>query len=134
MLRRAFLAAVALLLTRRLSSAQQRPSGEQTVPEVLNIQGLITQTLRIATRVEDGAEQMLREAASRAFGRIEVPNVRLRDLAPARVPDLFIGQGSLSILLLTVLQIAKTADGQIIVTRQAVEKSLREHCPLYPFC
>ena len=54
MLRRAFLAAVALLLTGRLSNGQQRPTGEQTVPEVLNVQGLITQALRVATRVEEG--------------------------------------------------------------------------------
>jgi len=134
MLRRVFLAAAALLLTGRLSRAQQPPSGERTVPEVLNVQGLIGQALRIATRVEDGAEQMLREAAARAFGRIEVPNVRLRDLPPPRVPDLFTGQGNLPILLLTVLQAAKTAEGQIVVTRQAVEQSLKERCPLYPFC
>jgi hypothetical protein len=134
MLRRAFLAAVALLLTGRFSYAQQRPTGEQTVPEVLNIQGLITQALRVALRVEEGAEQMLRQAADQAFRRIEVPNVRLRELSPARFPDLFVGQGNLPILLLTVLEAAKTADGQIIVTRRAVEQSLREHCPLYPFC
>jgi hypothetical protein len=134
MLRRAFLAAVALLLTGRLSRAQQRPTGEQTVPEVLNIQGLITRALRVATRVEEGAEQLLRRAADQAFGRIEVPNVRLRDLPPARFPDLFVGQGNLPILLLAVLEAAKTAEGQIIVTRRAVEQSLREHCPLYPFC
>jgi len=134
MLRRAFLAAVALLLTGRLSNAQQRPTGEQTVPEVLNVQGLITQALRVATRVEEGADQVLREAAARAFGRIEVPNVRLKDLPPPRFPDLFISQANLAVLLLTVLQAAKTAEGQIIVTRQAVEQSLREHCPLYPFC
>jgi hypothetical protein len=54
MLRRAFLAAVALLLTGRMSRAQQRPTGEQTVPEVLNIQGLVTQALRVAVRVEEG--------------------------------------------------------------------------------
>jgi hypothetical protein len=77
---------------------------------------------------------MLRQAADQAFRRIEVPNVRLRDVSPARFPDLFVGQGNLSILLLTVLERAKTAEGQIILTRQAVEQSLREHCPLYPFC
>ncbi|WP_315763632.1 hypothetical protein [Bradyrhizobium sp. SZCCHNS2005] len=134
MLRRAFLAAVALLLTGRLSRAQQRPTGEQTVPEVLNIQGLITQVLRVATRVEDGADQMLREAVARQFRIVEVPNVRVRDVSPGKFPDLLVGQGNLSILLLTVLEVAKTAEGQIIVTRQAVERSLREHCPLYPFC
>ena len=134
MLRRAFLAALALILTGRISSAQQRPTGEQTVPQVLNVQGLITQALRVATKVEDGAEQMLREVAARAFGIIEVPNVKLKDLSPVRVPDLFTGQGNLPILLLTVLQAAKTAEGQIVVTRQAVEQSLKERCPLYPFC
>ncbi|SEN40999.1 hypothetical protein [Bradyrhizobium sp. OK095] len=134
MLRRAFLAAAALLLTGRLSSAQQRPTGEQTVPRVLNVQGLISRTLSIATTVEEGAEQMLRGAVAEAFGKIEVPNVALKDLPMSRFPDLFTGQGNLSVLLLTVLQTAKTKGGQIIVTRQVVEESLKEHCPLYPFC
>lgn len=134
MFRRAFLAAVALLLTGRLSRAQQRPTGEQTLPQVLNVQGLITRTLSVATIVEEGAEQMLRGAVMQAFVKIEVPNVALKDLSPPRFPDVFTGQGNLSILLLTILQTAKTAGGQIIVTRRVVEQSLKEHCPLYPFC
>jgi hypothetical protein len=77
---------------------------------------------------------MLRGAVAEAFGKIEVPNVALKDLPMSRFPDLFTGQGNLSVLLLTVLQTAKTKGGQIIVTRQVVEQSLREHCPLYPFC
>jgi hypothetical protein len=134
MIRRAFLAAVALLLTGRLSFAQQRPTGDQNVREILNIQGLVTKALRVAASVEEGAERQLRQAVEQAFGRIEVPNVRLRELLQPRVPDLFVAQANLPILLFAVLQAAKTADGRIVVTRAAVEQSLREYCPLYPFC
>lgn len=134
MLRRAFLAAMALLLSGRLSHAQQRPSGDQTVPQALNIDGLITQALRVATKVEDGAEQLLRQVTKQAFIKIEVPNVRLTEVSPARFPPLFVAQGNLPVLLLTILELSKTAEGQLVVTRQAVEQSLREHCPLYPFC
>jgi hypothetical protein len=133
MVRRAFLAAVALLLTRRLSVAQQRPTGEQNVREVLDIQGMVTKALRVATKVEEEAEQKLRQAVDQAFRRIEVPNVRLRDLSLAGVPELFVAQSNLPTLLFAVLQAGKTSEG-IIVTRAAVERSLREYCPLYPFC
>lgn len=134
MIRRAFLALVALLVTGKLSRAQRPPSGDRTVPEVLNIQGLITQVLRVATRVEAGAEQLLRDVVVQQFKIVEVPNVRVREVSPGKFPDLLVGQGNLSILLLTVLEAAKTAEGQIIVTRQAIEQALKGHCPLYPFC
>lgn len=134
MLRRAFLAAVALLLSGRLSFAQQQPNGEKTVPEVLDVQGLITKALRVAASVEDGAEQMLRQAADQAFRRVEVPGVKLREVPPSRFPNLFVAQGNLATLLFAVLLAAKTAEGRIVVTRTAVEQSLREYCPLYPFC
>jgi hypothetical protein len=134
MLRRAFLAAAALLLTGRLVLAQRRPTGDQTVPEVLNIQGLISQALKVATKVEEGAEQMLRQVAEDAFRRAEVPNVRLDEVKPTNFPGLFVGQGNLPVLLLAILAAAKTAQGQIVVTRQIVEQSLKDHCPLYPFC
>ena len=137
MVRRAFLAAVALLLTRRLSFAQQpapRPTREQNVRDVLDIQGMVTKALRVAAKVEEGAEQQLRQVVGQAFGRMEVPNVRLGDLSLARVPELFVAQSNLPTLLFAVLQAGKTAEGQIIVTRAAVERSLREYCPLYPFC
>lgn len=134
MLRRAFLAALALFLTGRFSIAQKAAPVDRTVPDVLNFEGMITQALSIAAKVEDGAEQMLRDLARQGYERLEVPDIKLANVAPQRFPNLLVGQGAWPILLLSVLQSAKTADGQIVVTRQAVRQALQKYCPLYPFC
>jgi hypothetical protein len=134
MIRRAFLATSALLFSRRLAFAQQRPSGSENVRQVLDVQGLVTKALQVAAVVEKEAELRLRSAVDRAFSIVEVPSVPLNALPPSRVPDLFVAQGNLPILLFALLKAAKTADGRIVVTQAAVEQSLREFCPLYPFC
>jgi hypothetical protein len=79
--RRVFLAAVALLLTGRWSLAQQRPTGEQSVREVLDIQGLVSRALRVAYTVEKEAEQLLRQAVQQSFDRLEVPGTSVRELS-----------------------------------------------------
>jgi hypothetical protein len=134
MVRRAFLAIAALLLTGRFSFAQQRVPGNQNVREVLDFQGLVTRALRLATSVEEEAARDLRRAVEQAFGKMEVPNVGLQAVPASSVPNLFVAQANLPILLFAVLQAGKTAEGRIVVTRAAVAQALREFCPLYPFC
>jgi len=134
MIRRAFLATFALLFSGRLAFAQQRPTGGKNVREILDVQGLVTRALEVAAVVEKDAELRLRSAVDRAFGIVEVPSIPLNALPPSRFPELFVAQGNLPILLFALLKAAKTPDGRIVVTQAVVERSLREFCPLYPFC
>jgi hypothetical protein len=134
MLRRTFIATAILLLTEGRLQAQQPGGGEPSPREVFDFQAMVSRALAVATRVDGEAEQLLRTVVGTAVRQLELPPASLRDLSPARVPGLLISQHNLPTLLFGVLQAGKTAEGQVVVTRAVVERSLRQFCPLYPFC
>jgi hypothetical protein len=133
MFRRTFIATFLLALIGRLSLAQQSTKGSPTILDVFDFEGLLRHALRVATKIDGNAEQMLREIIATAAKRLEVPPSSLEGLPSGRVLGLMGFLHGVPTLLFQVLEEGKTPEG-IVVTQASVEKALKSVCPIYPFC
>jgi hypothetical protein len=135
MIRRVFIALAMAVLPWRSKRAEAQdvanPSPSKDNPD---FQGLVSEALKVAAKVEDGADYELRQIVAHGEKKVSGIAENIKQAGAEEFSQLIQAQHNLTLLLLEVLRRGKDAEGAIELTKERVSETLESLCPLFPFC